>query len=343
MRHNSRQDRTGRRMRRLAQGGCLVVGAILLSLVVPATSHAASRDGHPAEPTARAIGPAWKAPTTGPERMVPSDLDGRSPSVDVPLPPGWTSTVRYVQSGSLLRDYVLVRPVGSATGPLPVLVVLHGRGMTPAGIARISNFPSVVGRAVVVYPAGYGWSWNAGGCCGSAHTAGIGDVSFLTAVVHDVVAMVPGTSDRAVYLVGFSNGGRMAYRMACADPALFAGVAAVEAVPVRPCDQSHPVSLAIVAYRNDPLLSISGTQPVRVVKGMVEPRVEEVVGRWLQNDGCTGNPSVRQLGTATVSTWSACRDGTRVQFDLYAGGSHHWPTGASTTPSASEVIWKFFH
>jgi polyhydroxybutyrate depolymerase len=297
----------------------------------------ASFEGTPVPPTV----PDPTDSSGEPDRIAQPDLPGVGPSVGVPVPSGWTSTVQQVQSGVLLRDYVVVRPTAAGSGPLPVLVVLHGHGMTPAGVARVTSFLPIVGRAVVVYPAGFGKSWDAGGCCGLARTAGVNDVAFLTTVVHDVLANVPGTSAQNVYLAGFSNGGRMAYRMACADPGLFAGVAAVEAVPVPACTPSHPVSISIVAYQNDPYVSISGQDPTQVVRGIDEPRVDDIVAQWRQADGCVGNPTVKQVGTAVISLWSACQNQTRVQYALYAGGAHHWPVGGLGTPSASGLIWSF--
>jgi polyhydroxybutyrate depolymerase len=361
MRHISRRDRPGRLLRRVAAGICLLAGASMLTLALPGRSDATVHTLTGIRTAARALGPGATAasfdPTPTPTATVPDptdssgepdriaqpDLPGVGPSVGVPVPAGWTSTVEQIQSGVLLRDYVVVRPTASGSGPLPGLVVLHGHGMTPAGVARLTGFLPIVGRAVMVYPAGFGKSWDAGGCCGLARSAGVDDVSFLTAIVHDVLASVPGTSTQNVYLAGFSNGGRMAYRMACAEPNLFAGVAAVEAVPVPACIPPRPVSIAIVAYQNDPYLSISNPEPTQVLRGIAEPRVNDVVAQWRQIDGCTGSPTVKQIGTAVISLWSACQNQTRVQYALYAGGAHRWPQGDPGTPSASGLIWSFLH
>lgn len=364
MRHISRRDRRGRWLRRFAGGGCLVGCASLMTLVLPGTANATlltlsgirtaatAARSHGSGVSAAAVvptptpSPTVPDPTDSsgePDRMAQPDLPGAGPSVGVPVPAGWTSTVQQVQSGVLLRDYVVVRPAVAGSGPLPVLIVLHGHGMTPAGVARVSAFLPIVGRAVMVYPAGFGKSWNAGGCCGLARAAGVDDVAFLSTVVHDVLANVPGTSAQNVYLAGFSNGGRMAYRMACADPGLFAGVAAVEAVPVPACTPPRPVSITIVAYQDDPYVSVSGQQPTQVVRGMDEPRVDAVVTAWRLADGCVGTPTVRVVGTALISLSSACQNQTRVQYALYAGGSHRWPPGDPGTPSASRLIWSFFH
>jgi polyhydroxybutyrate depolymerase len=364
MRPLSRRDQPGRRLRRFAAAVSLVSIPVVGVLASPGASQAsvhvltgirtaqvaAKGLGHGV--TSAAIGPVPSPPPTvpdptdssrAPDRVAQPDLPGLGPSVGVPVPAGWTSTVEQVQSGVLLRDYVVTRPVVTGPGTLPVLLVLHGHGMTPAGVAKITGFLSMVGKAVVVFPAGFGQSWDAGECCGLARTAGIDDVSFLTTVVHDVLASVPGTSAQDVYLAGFSNGGRMAYRMACADPGLFAGVAAVEAVPVPTCAPSRPVSIAIVAYQNDPYLSIAAPEPIQEVRGIDEPRVSDVVAQWRQIDGCVGNPTITTAGTVINSVWSACQDQTRVQFTLYAGGAHRWPQGEASTPSASQMIWTFLH
>ncbi|HEX3841014.1 MAG TPA: hypothetical protein VHU85_09515 [Acidimicrobiales bacterium] len=364
MRSLSRRDRPGFRLSRFAAAASFVSVAVLGVLASPGISQAnvhvltgirtaqiaAKGLGHGI--TSAAIGPLpTPTPTVpdptdssrAPDRVAQPDLPGLGPSVGVPVPAGWTSTVEQVQSGVLLRDYVVTRPTITGPGTLPVLLVLHGHGMTPAGVARITGFLSTVGKAVVVFPAGFGQSWNAGECCGVARTAGIDDVSFLTTVVHDVLASVPGTSAHDVYLAGFSNGGRMAYRMACASPGLFAGVAAVEAVPVPACEPSRPVSIAIVAYQNDPYLSIAAPQPIQEVRGIDEPRVGDIVAQWRQVDGCVGNPTVTTVGTAINTVWSACQDQARVQYTLYAGGGHRWPQGDGGTPSASSLIWNFLH
>ena len=115
--------------------------------------------------------------------------------------------------GGLERTYVVARPAQALTGVLPVVIVLHGRDMTPAHMERDSVLPPAA-RAIVVYPAGYGRSWNAGACCGPAHADRVDDVAFLAAVVREVLRGEPGASADAVFLLGYSNGGRMALRMA---------------------------------------------------------------------------------------------------------------------------------
>jgi polyhydroxybutyrate depolymerase len=256
------------------------------------------------------------------------------------VPPGWTATAETILVRGQSRSYLVVRPGPVAGASLPVLVVLPGRGMTPAGIEGVTHFAGVTGRAILVFPAGYQRSWNAGACCGAAHAAGVDDVAFLTALVRHVDAL-PGAAAHQVYLVGYSNGGRMAYRMACRDPGAFAGVAAVEAVPVATCPRADPVPVMIVASRNDPLLSVGPGQPGRSVEGYPEPTVAGTVRAWRLLDGCGPAATNRSQGRLTVTTWGDCTGGARVAVAVYQGGSHAWPQGSSATPPAQAVVWRF--
>jgi len=231
---------------------------------------------------------------------------------------------------------------GFLIGLLPVLVVLHGRGLGPADMARISGFPPVVKQAVIVYPEGLGNSWNAGACCATAHALGVDDVKFLSAVVKSVLSTQRVTSAASVFLVGYSNGGRMAYQMACQRPGLFKAVAAVEAVPVASCNQRATVPFLVVASTGDPLVNIDGRRPPITIGGYVQPTVTQVVSQLRVRDGCSTSAQTVVAGQLTSTTWATCRSGAQVWLDTYAGNRHRWPAGAPGTPSAESQVWAFF-
>jgi len=119
------------------------------------------------------------------------------------------------------RSYVLhdppeLREQPSLAAGRPVLVVLHGLLGDPSDIALGTGFDALADRdgVRVAYPAGVRRSWNAGLCCGEASAHEVDDVAFLSDVVTDLRARGAGR----VSVVGFSNGGMMAYRFACAQP-----------------------------------------------------------------------------------------------------------------------------
>lgn len=268
-------------------------------------------------------------------------LGSRRPRATLTLvPAGWTRTWSDIRSGGLERRYLVIRP-SHASGPLPVVFVLAGRTLDPSQIERITRLIPIIGPAIMVYPAGFDRSWNAGGCCGLAHEEGIDDVAFIRSLISHVVADEPGAARRRVYLIGFSNGGRMAYRLACALPGRFAGLAEVEAVPVSTCSKLDPVPMAIVEQRGDPLLTVPTHGPPKRVEGYVEPTVGETVERWRSLEGCAADPSVVRIGGARIASYHRCSGAGRFEEVLYDGGGHRWPDGDGDTPSAGELIWPF--
>ncbi len=136
-----------------------------------------------------------------------------------PVPPP-TDTRVVLADG---RAYVLHVPPELRSNPTrtagrPVMVFLHGLDSDPADAARSTGFDRLSDRdgVLVAYPEGIRRSFNAGLCCGQAVVEGVDDVDFLADVVADLRRRGAGR----VSAVGFSNGGMMAYRLACERPGL---------------------------------------------------------------------------------------------------------------------------
>jgi polyhydroxybutyrate depolymerase len=98
------------------------------------------------------------------------------------------------------------------------MIVLHGVKDTPEHFESVAGFRRFADRDgdLIAFPEGVRMSFNAGLCCGEAVSYGVDDVGFLSAVVSDLKARGAGR----ISVVGFSNGGMMAYRLACARPDL---------------------------------------------------------------------------------------------------------------------------
>lgn len=91
-------------------------------------------------------------------------------------------------------------------------VLMHGLYQTPESVEKMTHFGDLAIRhgVKVVRPNG-GGSWNAGGCCGRAVEEKRDHISLLVGVIRALREQGYGQ----VHLVGFSNGGMMAYRYAC--------------------------------------------------------------------------------------------------------------------------------
>ena len=239
-------------------------------------------------------------------------------------PPVTTTHILVV--GGVTRDWLQTVPAGGVTAATRILVVLHGRAVTPHQEAQRDGFLPLVApdNIELVYPTGVGASWNAGECCGQAAQSGVDDVAFLRALV---TAIDPHHA-HTVTLVGYSNGGRMAYTVACQSPSLVDGFAMVGALPLPSCTVAHPVTLLQVAGTADDVVPyVNVTAQVAALRTL---------------DNTAPAPATWQSGTLTTSTWTSSTTQTRIGLAAYQGGTHAWPSGDSATPSAAEVILRFF-
>jgi polyhydroxybutyrate depolymerase len=245
----------------------------------------------------------------------------------------WVRTTVTITVDGLARSYLLVRPVSVASS-LPVLMELHGCCTTPEYELTRSGFKDVTGPAILVYPAGYHEYWNAGACCGDTRAD---DAAFITAVVRRVLAGQADADPSRVYLAGYSNGGRMAYRIACSAPALFTSIAVYGAVDAQACPAPAPVSLLVSAGTADPEVAVTALSARHTVNGYLEPTVDDEIAQYRAADGCPAAPvTVAVSGSLTSRTWTSCVTGAIVQLSLYAGGDHAWPS------SVAAVMWTFF-
>ncbi len=253
-----------------------------------------------------------------------------------------TVTTGHIQVGSLTRDYLVVTPPDvAAHDPLPLLFALHGRTGTMYDPELIGGFDAIAmdPGAVIVYPQGYGGSWNAGTCCEPATTKAIDDVAFIASVIDRMEADYPVDPDR-VFVVGGSNGGEMAYRAACELSGRIAAIADAMGTLLVDCQPSQPVSVIAIHGTADVNIPIDG--------GLTDdpscqdapcPAFAATMERWRQIDGCTGDPTVSQDAYTSETTWTSCDAGTAVTFIKAIGKGHEWYT---SDPDDRAVTWDFF-
>lgn len=253
---------------------------------------------------------------------------------------GMTQATSDVIVGHTERQYEVFTPSNPVASRVPALVVLHGRDVAIGleedrdGLLPLAD----QGKAIVVYPVGIRRSWNAGSCCGPAQLAGVDDVAFLSEVLHRF-ATNPRVS--GVYLAGFSNGGRMAYRMVCAAPSLVRAFVVVDAVPAVDCAPGRAVSLLQMDGTADRIVAYDSSVSPHVTNGFVEPTATDAVATWAKRDGCDGPVANNGFGQLQLSVWSQCSSGTTVQFGTYEGAGHGWPEGSAETPSGADLLWSF--
>jgi polyhydroxybutyrate depolymerase len=180
------------------------------------------------------------------------------------------------------------------------------------------------------------------------------DVGFALATVDDVARRNP--VDRArLYVMGFSNGGMLAYRIAAEHPEVVAAVAVVSAtiggapaanepewsVP-RP---RWPLSLLAIHGRADTNVPYEGGRGAQSRGHSSAISVERSIGLWVDADHCNPEPQVEPVSQGRIErqAWSGCRDDTQVVLYSLNNWGHAWPKKKVLGGfDAAATLWRFF-
>lgn len=296
--------------------------------------------------------PARGAP--GDERLTSTPAPTSAPPQTLDLRAG--SHAYAMDSGGLVRTFRVYVPRDLA-GAAPLVVMLHGGGGSGAQAERAYGWDrqAEAGGFIVAYPDGLGRpipAWNVDatgdGCCGYPAREGIDDVAFVRGLVASLDAT--GFVDPArIYATGMSNGGIMAYTLAC-ETDLFAAVAPVAATMLTACADPRPVSVLHIHGLRDENIRFDGGPGAGI--GRIDgPPVPDVIEYWREVDACAA-PEVTTDGVVSTQA-SGCADGRSVELITVADGAHGWPgaqkahgAGPDDIPSqaldATAAIWGFF-
>ncbi|MFF0527926.1 alpha/beta hydrolase family esterase [Nocardia amikacinitolerans] len=247
-----------------------------------------------------------------------------------------TSTEHSLESGGISRDYRVYRPAAARDGA-PLVVVLHGGYGSGAQAERAYgwNEQADADGFVVAYPDGLSRAWNTegGDCCGPAERRSVDDVAFLSAMVAAITREHEIDSAR-VYLTGMSNGGIMAYTLACRT-ALFAAVAPVAATRLADCPAPAPVSVLHIHGSADEAVRYDGAPGDNRSTVIDGPPVPELHAEWRRHNGCS-DAAITAAGPVTTSR-ATCHGDREVTLITIDGAGHQWP-GADRTPMRERLL-----
>lgn len=274
-------------------------------------------------------------------------LEGR----ELILARGTEAGIESIRYQDLVRSYLVIRPQLLDVAR-PVMIILHGNGGNPEGMANVAETSELVGtdRVIAVLPSARDQQWSEN----PSDSRGIDDVGFIAAVVAALKETVQ-VDDQRIYLAGFSNGGAMVQRYACADPDGFAAYGVVSAVlrplVARDCITTPARPIAYMLGTEDP------TVPYEGIEGVAS--ADSSTGFWVDAQDCgpvdqEALPNSRNDGTTTqLKQYDGCDEGSEVRLYSIQGGGHAWPGGVQQgtyssngrTPmdfSATEVFREFF-
>jgi len=242
---------------------------------------------------------------------------GETRPVDIKLPPGFDDG----------RDY-------------PLIIALHGYGGNGFQHAAYFGLAKLVAdnEALMLAPDGITDTggrqfWNADPQCCDFGGKNPDDVGYIGKLIDDVIDAYPIDTKR-VFIIGHSNGGYMAYRMACERPDVVTAIAGLAGAAA-----SNPTSCT--PERSVNVLHIHGTADATVPYSGASGSVQQ----WVTHDGCDAtltNGAMYDLenliaGSETQAQSAGCPTGVAVELWKIEGGSHIPNFGPMFTPT----LWQW--
>jgi polyhydroxybutyrate depolymerase len=260
--------------------------------------------------------------------------------------------------------------------PAPVVLFYHGGNGTADGqeavvkllpVADEHGFVLVRGEG---YPtlSGSGQVWNAGACCGIAAdtaTQSVDHVGATSAFLDELETRLC-VDRRRVFATGHSNGGMLAYRLACELSDRVAAIApnaaflmnrdldAEQVTTLFSCEPTRPVPVLQLHGLADQCAPIGGGESAGHDPA-TRPTVRSGIEVLRVANGCRATPTVtRPDDTTTCFTWGDCTAGADVILCAIDGAGHTWPGsfypaetqgtcgGAAADLDANQMIWEFF-
>jgi len=301
--------------------------------------------------------------------------EGVLESAPFPLGP-WTSTG--VTNGSYLispegvpsffrvrnphpRSVQLFVPSAADAGtPLPLVILLHGYSGNGPGVENAMKFlPVAEARGFFYcYPngtldaSGYrGWSSDPAPDDCLHPGSRVDDIAFLRSLINEIVR-TQGADPQQVYLIGHSNGGDMAYRMAHDESALIAGIASL-AGPDRAMDNSpsQPVGILHIHGTADTVILYGGGATIGECPAAY-PGATAIIEAWANYNGANGvqteaQPSMDLLGDVPgldtiITRYTNAPAGGAVELWTIQGGPHV-PSAFSSEFAPAVADWLLSH
>lgn len=226
--------------------------------------------------------------------------------------------------------------------PTPLVVMLHGLSASGELNELVLHLAPLADSRTFIYaypdgtkdPVGARF-WNAtDGCC-DFFGSKVDDVAYLTAVIDDLSVRYNVDAKR-VFLVGHSNGGYMAHRMACDRSSKIAGIVSLAGgqwIDATKCRPTGKVTVLQVHGTADTNVAYNGTA--------LTPGARQTVAIWANRNACSGAltfggtrldiESTLAGAETKVESYDGCTSDGAVELWTLEGGGHiptfnaQWP------------------
>ncbi|MGV8850591.1 MAG: alpha/beta hydrolase family esterase [Propionibacteriaceae bacterium] len=246
---------------------------------------------------------------------------------------------------------LLYVPTSRPSGPAALVVVLHGYTGEAAGAVEFFGLRPLADQRGFVIAAPQGTVdgegrtfWNASQACCNFRGSTVDDSAYLSRVIATVVS-TQGIDPSRVYVVGHSNGGFMAHRLACEHADQVAAIASLAGAmdADAECTPAEPVSVLQIHGKADDTILYDGG----AIDGKRYTSAAETLALWRRADGCPIDSRLgarldadaNVAGDDLASTlWGNCRGGTEVALWTIADGSHI----PALTPAFTAALLDWF-
>ena len=242
---------------------------------------------------------------------------------------------------NLNRSYQIYVPATySVSEPIPLVFNLHGGASTATGyLNSIGDMRPIADTAnfIIIYPQATTDSsgnptWHLGG--ENSKSTSVDDVGFVSHIIDEVSSIYSVDLER-VYVTGFSNGGYLAYEIACLLSNKIAGIGSVAGHmfidTYNYCDPNHPT----------PLINIHGTEDF--YDGIAGYYLDQNLSNryWTEYNNTDSDPVITYIentntqdgSTVELHSWLNGDNGISVVHYKVMGGGHSYP---NLNPSSSK-------
>ena len=234
-----------------------------------------------------------------------------------------------------------------------MVIDFHPLGGSGSGQKNLSGWATLGDSKgfITIFPNGVGNSWNVGRCCNPAQMQKVDDVAFTKAII-TTLAKEACIDTKRVYASGCSNGGGMAYKVACDAADVIAAVAPVDFDcstntstnmsdqlnnSCAMCNPARPIPETQFRGTNDSAVPYNGGL-TPVVSGYYFPGAMKNFTTWGQLNMCTGTPQALP-GHSACQAYPACGGNVDTVLCTVQNGSH---CGSYSSFGIINIAWEMF-
>lgn len=252
------------------------------------------------------------------------------------------------------RPFTLVLPSNYQPGtPAPLIIGLHGYtaespyAQNYFALGKVADEKGIL----TVYPSGSkdtnGYLfWNATPACCNFDSNSVDDEAYLLSIIDSVSK--DHTVDLArIYIIGHSNGGFMAHRMACNQSDRIAAIVSLAGATYsnpKSCNPTSPVSVLQIHGSNDEVISYTGGY----LFSSAYPSARRTIDLWGKLNECGKKPyrvlprldldrKISGLET-TVLRYKGCKTGANSELWTINKGKHSPELSATFAKSVIDYL-----